>query len=204
MFALINYEMYVKITNLINKISREEDLIKNYYDPINPKLSEWFNTLYELNNNLKNTSLIMGLLFVLENTLLFIVNTDKIISFSYDLEQSFWCLISHMPLEFWIIWFFILISIGIAFPYIAITQSFCIRRIFYKINYNTYIKIFDCDSEKNFYKEPINLYMRLSSMQEIENLLDKKFKPNRTDNLLTILSSFLTCIIHIGTIITFF
>lgn len=46
--------------------------------------------------------------------------------------------------------------------------------------------------------------MRLSSMQEIENLLDKKFKPNRTDNLLTILSSFLTCIIHIGTIITFF
>lgn len=202
LIALISYEMYLRVTIALRKISKDKIYIAKSYNFKNPKETHWLQYLYQLCKVLKNASLIIGVLFVLENSLIYIANMDLTSISKTDIKTILIEKISMMPLEFWIIWVFVFLSIGCAFPIIAYIQALYTKRILLQIQHSFNETIISKYSEDKLLQNPFTFYAMLSVISKVESSLEKTFLPQKIDRVVTILSAILTCSIHIVTLFT--
>ncbi len=141
--ALISYEIYIRIIISLYKLAINEDFYREIHTDKYFQRPFWLQYLFQLSKTLRNASLIIGILFVLENSMICIANVEKLLKKNVINENAIICFgklgkflkdmemkLEALPLEFWVIWIFVLLSIGLAFPIMSVFQSICIKKSF--------------------------------------------------------------------------
>ena len=201
LIALISYELYLRITFTLKKISEDNNFLIHQYNSKNPEQTMWLQQLFYMSQILRTASLTIGVLFVFENSMLYIVNSISIERGLLDINSALVDDMRKMPIEFWVIWIFILFSIGLAFPVIGIIQSNCIKKIISEIQTSFKNKVLEKHTEDELYLFPDKFSAIISLLQYVENDLTQKFMPKRSESFIRWLSSLLTCAIHITTLL---
>lgn len=202
--ALIAYESYIRLTISLFKFSTDNDEIVKNYNSFFPSHTEWLHDLHCLSKVLKNASLIMGLLFVFENTLIFYANVDKLNTYIDGNSLSPFDKILKLPIEFWVIWIFVFLAIAIAFPVIAFLQSTIMKKIISDIGYiyskktAEYLK--DAISENRI----TDVYVSMKLVENAEQSLNAKYMPPKFNKFIILLTSILTCLLHLTTLYNLF
>lgn len=221
--ALISYEMYIKIIISLYKLAENEDFYHEIHTVNYFQQPFWFQYLFQLSKTLRNASLIIGILFVLENSMICIANFNKLIKNNVINKSTISCFgkldefikdiifnkswnmkLESLPLEFWVIWIFVLLSIGLAFPIMSVFQSICIKRIVFNFQSSFSNEVMDIHSVNALAVYPYGVYLRLSIMECIENSLERTFFPQKADKFITITASLLTSLIHITSLYALF
>lgn len=198
--ALIAYETYIRVTIFLSKVASDEKSWSQNYNIVLPCHTNWLQSLHQLSKTLRIDSLIMGLFFVLENTLIFYANINILNEFISNANISIWKKAMELPLEFWAIWGLVFIAIAVAFPIIALLQTSSIKNIINKIK-NIYsdsaILKFESSTEK---KQIVDYYILMMMVKNTEASLIEKYMPQKSNKFITFLVSFLTCILHLTTL----
>ena len=202
--ALIAYEIYIRFTIVLCRVSTDITSLHNNYNVYSPDHTEWLQKIHLLSKIFKNASFIIGLLFVFENSMLFFANINKLNKYINIANFTFLEKISKLPVEFWIIWLLVSIAIAIAFPIIAVIQLNNIKKIINQISifYNNKVTIeyMDSNNEKNI----LNHYLIMNMIKCVETALNEKYIPPKIDKLIAVLTSLLTCIVHLTTFYNLF
>lgn len=202
--ALLAYETYIRLTVVLLRVAADRDSLSKNYNFILPCHTEWLQSLHKLSKILKNASLVMGLLFVFENMMIFYANINILDKFISSANLSIWEKAKVMPLEFWIIWFFVFIAISLAFPIIAIIQSSGIKKIINEIEI-TYSDRATSELENSGSKKQIvDCYILVMMVKNMELSLNEKYMPQKLNKFIMFLASLLTCILHLTTIYNLF
>ena len=101
--ALIAYEIYIRVTIVLLRVASDNKNWSQNYNEFLPCHTEWLENLHPLSKLLKNVSLVMGLLFVFENTMIFYANINILDNFINNRNLSILEKAQKLPLEFWII-----------------------------------------------------------------------------------------------------
>ncbi len=202
--ALVAYETYIRLTIVLSRVASDNISLSQNYNVLLPYQTNWLQSLYQLSKMLKNASLVMGLLFVFENTMIFYANINILNTFIGNTNLSVWAKAKELPLEFWIIWFFVFIAIALAFPIIAITQSSNTKKIINKIEL-TYSNMATLEFKNSTEKKQIlDYYIFMMMIRNIELSLNEKYMPQKFNKFIVFLASFLTCILHLTTLYNLF
>lgn len=146
----------------------------------------------------------MGLLFVFENTMIFYANINILDNFINNRNLSILEKAQKLPLEFWIIWFFVFIAIALAFPVISMLQSSTIKKIIIQIK-NIYSKNATSNYKNaNMDKQLFNTYLLMMIVQHTELSLNEKYLPQKFNKFIAFFASLLTCILHLTTLYNLF
>lgn len=206
--ALVAYETYIRLTVALWKITFDKESLSQKYDIFSPSQTNWLQKLYQFSNLLKNASLFMGLLFVFENTLIFFANYAKLEVYVRDENASFIEQLSSMPLEFWLIWLLVFVAIALAFPILAIIQSANMKKIIHLIRdyYNSttekkFEEYHSLNDNENYF---LDLYLLMNLLQNTENALNNKYTTHKSDKFFTVLTSIITCFLHLTTLYNLF
>lgn len=202
--ALAAYEIYIRLTITLYRVVKDEESLSQNYNKFSPSNTSWLQKLHQLSRVLKNASLIMGLLFVFENTMIFFANIDKLNQYINNQNLSFWKKMCHLPLEFWLIWVLVCIAIALAFPLVAIIQSINMKNIIYKIENFYNLKATKDFEESSYEKQLFDWYILMNLMQNVEMSLNEKYLTPKVEKFIVILASFLTCLIHFATLYNLF
>lgn len=199
--ALISYELYVRLTYCLISIAKGICPSNLNYDYQYPKQTLWLKYIYHLSMVTRMAAFFIGLLFVIENALLFWANynptpnSEEIVSLASK--------ISNIPLELLVIWSFIFISIAMAFPIIGFKQMNSLKKIVSYIECNFREQIIRDCSVPDITKNPCCFYSMLKIIKFIENSLDETYLPKRSEKILSVSVSILTCLIHLLTFYRF-
>lgn len=181
--ALVAYETYIRLTIVLSRVAADNISLSQNYNVLLPYQTNWLQSLYQLSKMLKNASLVMGLLFVFENTMIFYANINILNTFIGNTNLSVWAKAKKLPLEFWIIWFFVFIAIALAFPIIAITQSSNTKKIINQIEL-TYSNMATLEfKNSNEKKQILDYYIFMMMIRNIELSLNEKYMPQNSTNL---------------------
>lgn len=202
--ALLAYETYIRLTVVLQRVAADGNSLSHNYNVFLPCHTNWLQSLHKLSKLLKNASLVMGLLFVFENTMIFYANINILDKFINTANLSIWEKAKVLPLEFWIIWFLVFVAITLAFPIIAIIQSTSTKKIISKIGI-TYsdratLKFENSRTEKRI----VDYYILMMMVKNIESSLNEKYMPQKLNKFIMFLASLLTCILHLTTIYNLF
>lgn len=198
--ALISYEIYVRSTLVLQKISKDNKFLNGQYNQKNPEQTSWLLQLFHLCQIFRTASLVIGVLFVFENSMICIVNFNDTGKFPYCAETSLVERMSQMSLEFWFIWVFALLAIGLAFPILAFVQSLYVKRITTQIHQSFKEKILNEYTEAELYQNPDKFAALFFTMQNVERTVTKVFMPKKLEGFVRLLSTFLTCAINFITL----
>lgn len=201
--ALIAYEIYIRSTITLHRVAIDKESLSQNYNKYSPSNTEWLQKIHQLNRVLKNASLVMGVLFVFESTMIFFANINKLnIYISNDL--TFVEKMYNLPLEFWLIWLLICISIILTFPIVAIIQSLNMKKIIHQVacfyNQTTTLDFEKTVSEKNV----LDFYILMNLIQNVEISLHNKYLSSKYEKLIIIITSMVTCLLHSATFINLF
>lgn len=202
--ALIAYESYIRLTHTLFKFSSDNVGLSENYNSFSPSHTDWLHDLHSLSKVLKTASLIMGLLFVFENTMIFLANTDKLNVYIDNKSLPIFQKMMKLPFEFWFIWIFVFLAIAIAFPVIAVLQSTIMKKIISDIG-NIYskktAKYLEDTTSENYIK---NVYISLKLVENAEQSLNEKYMPPKLNKFIILLTSILTCLLHLTTLYNLF
>lgn len=199
--ALISYELYIQLTRCLIYIEKGISHTNVNYDYEYPKHTLWLKYVYHLSMVTRIAAFCIGLLFVMENALLFwanfnpVVNSEEMMSWTDKLK--------NIPLELAVIWLFIFIAIALAFPVIGIKQMQSFKKIVSYIECDFRERIINDCSCSNITKNPCCFYSLLQSIKFIENSLDEAYLPKRSEKILSVSASILTCLIHLVSFYSF-
>lgn len=202
--ALMAYEIYIRLTIVLLRVASDNKNLSQNYNEFLPCHTEWLENLHQLSKLLKNVSLVMGLLFVFENTMIFYANINILDKFINNRNLSILEKAQKLPLEFWIIWFFVFIAIALAFPVISMLQSSTIKKIIIQIK-NIYSKNATSNYKNaNMDKQLFNTYLLMMIVQHTELSLNEKYLPQKFNKFIAFFASLLTCILHLTTLYNLF
>ena len=200
-FALIGYELHIRLTICLKSLEKQCYSGSFEYNRKNPKYTSWLFDLYKLSKLLRISSFIIGLLFVSENTLFFVANINynaRILNFLHLFNNVY-----ELPLELWVIWIFIFISIALIIPVIALMQINSFRNIVLQIEKDFNLKIMDEYKDSPFLQDVNHYFLLLQASNIVEKSLDETYLLKKNETFVAIGSSVLTCFVHILTIINF-
>lgn len=190
--ALIGYEIHIKLTICLVDLSKKDFNISLTYHTNNLQDTEWLLELHKLSKLLRMASFILGLLFVLENALFFIVNIQQ-----YQIRFE------KLPIELWIIWVFIFLAIIFMMPIIALVQIQCLHKIVLKIKKNFNNQIFNNYTLGNGLRNALSLLISLQIINLVEKSLKDAFDERIGEKFIAFSTAILSNLIHILTIYSF-
>ena len=200
-FALIGYELHIRLTICLKSLEKQCYSGSFEYNLRNPKYTSWLFDLYKLSKLLRISSFVIGLLFVSENTLFFVANMSY--DFRFFNSLHFLNNLEELPLELWIIWIFIFISIALIIPVIALIQINSLHNIVLQIEKDFNLKIMDEYKNTPLLQDANHYFLLLQASNIVEKSLDETYLLKKNEKLVAIGSSVLTCFVHILTIINF-
>lgn len=202
--ALIAYEIYIRSTITLHRVAIDNDSLSQNYNKYFPSNTEWLKKIHQLSRTLKNASLVMGVLFVFESTMIFFANINKLDIYINNNNLSFVEKMRKLPLEFWLIWVLIGISITLAFPVVAVVQSLNMKKIINQLvclyNQTTTIDFERTISEKKL----LDFYILMNLLQNVEVSMKNKYLSSKFEKIIIVLTSVATCLLHSATFINLF
>lgn len=193
--ALISYEVCVRLTLSLKKTEKNIDSIT--YDQKFPSDTLWLQYFYRLYKVLTSAALVISILFVLENSMLFIANYEKLFPQTLQKEAKTIELLRHLPIEWWIIWIYIFATIIVALPLMKHIQSRSLKTIILHIQTTFKMDLMKHYEWENLCSNPQNYCFVLSTIQFVENALERTYLPRKIDRLITFGASLLTCCAHL-------
>ena len=193
--ALIGYELHIRLTKCLCLLAKQCSNVKLNYNEYNPKDTPWLFDLYKLSKLLRISSFVIGLLFVFENALFFVVNIDQ--TFNKSSGQS-------LPLELYIIWVFIFVTISLGLPIIAFTQINRLRNIVWLIEKDFKEKLVNTIKNEKPYKDIEHFLTLLQTIRHIEKSLDEAYLLKSGEKFVAIISAILTFLVHILSFFNFY
>lgn len=193
--ALISYEVCVRLTISLTKTAQNISEIK--YDAIYPKGTLWLQHFFRLYKILRNAALVVSVLFVLENSMIFIANSRAHFSPSLSDEVTFPEILKCFPIEWWVIWIYIFITVVVALPIMMQLQNRSLKNIVLHIQV-----MFNKEFTKELvydelYTNPQKYCSILSTIQFVQNSLEEAYLPKRIDKIISLCASLLTCFTHL-------
>ena len=185
--ALMGYEVHIRLTICLVNLANKD--LGEYLDYNNHKNAEWLLDLHKLSKLLKTAAVILGFLFVLENALIFIANMQQ-----YQ---------KNLPLEFWIIWVFIFLTILFVLPIITLIQIQNLHKIVSQINKKFKDHIYEKYTRSGKLEDPLYLCAFLQNAVLVEKLLKNEFYEKTGEKIIDFSTAILTNVIHILTIYSF-
>ena len=193
--ALISYEVCVRLTNGLKEA--EKNIRNIEYNKIYPKDTLWLQYFAHLHIVLKDAALIISMLFVLENSMLFVANKDKLSLPNLSNDFKILDFLKGLPLEWLVIWIYILVTIVLALPFMIWLRNKRLRKIISYIQTNYNKEMMEQLTIEDLKKEPQKYYSILKIMQNIQNSLDEAYLPQRFDRIISLCASLLTCFAHL-------
>lgn len=185
--ALMGYEVHIRLTICLVNLAKKD--LNKYLDYNNLSNTEWLLDLHKLSKLLKTAAVILGFLFVLENALIFIANIQQY-------QEKF-------PLEFWIIWVFIFLTILFILPIITIIQIQSLHKIVSQINKNFKDHILKNYTQCRKLENPLYLCAYLQNAVLVDKLLKNEFYEKTGEKIIAFSTAILTIVIHVLTIYSF-
>lgn len=115
--ALICYEVCIRLTVSLKNI--EKNISEIEYDNIYPQNTIWLQYFFRFHKVLKNAALTISALFVVENSMLFFANYQKLqlpaLKNIWEIPNFF----KALPFEWWVIWIYIFVTIVVAIPFMT-------------------------------------------------------------------------------------
>lgn len=193
--ALISYEVCVRLTISLSKTEKNISNIK--YDEICPKDTLWLQYFFHFHKVLKNAALVISMLFVLENSMLFVANYEKLSLTDLSGTSKEFNLRESLPIEWWVIWVYIFVTIVLALPLMTWIRNKNLNNIvshiqedFYK-NFSASHTLDDLRSNPQKYQSVLNI------IQSVQNSLKEAYLPHRIDRIASLSASILTCFAHL-------
>lgn len=193
--ALLDYELYIRLTIFLRQTGKKLSNIE--YNFIFPSNTLWLQHFFRLYKILKNAALGVSILFVLENSMLFIANYERHFYPNLPKEKSVLELFDYLPIEWWVIWGFIFTTIIVALPLIIQFQNKSLKDIVLHIQRKFNEELTKPYNINELYANPQKYYFFLKIMQIIENSLKETYLPRSIDKLLSLGASLLTCFAHL-------
>ncbi len=205
--ALINYEICVRLTAVIYKISKNISSIE--YDMEYPERTLWLQYFFHLHKAFKNAALIVSILFVLENSIFFIANYDKfdhssIFDISSWIKELKISSISHisswikeLKIECIIIWLFIFVSIILILPFLAWLRSRCLNKIILYIEQDFSGKLLKSYQLEDLRTYPQKYWSILNIIQLVQISLEKNYSPGYINKIISFVVTLLTSFLHL-------
>ncbi len=195
LLALICYEVCIKLTVSLKEV--EKNIIKIAYDNIYPKNTLWLQYLFHFHKVLKNAALAISILFVLENSMLFFANYKKLTLPNLNDIKNLPSLLTMLPLEWWVIWIYIFITIVVAIPCMTQLRSQSLNKIVAYIQLDFQKKIVENHKKDNVYNNLHDYFSVLNIIQVVQKSLTETYLPNRIDRFVSLGASLLTCFAHL-------
>lgn len=196
LLALISYEVYVRLT--ISLKETVKNIANISYNEIYPKDTLWLQYFFRLHKVLKNSALIISILFVLENSMFFIANREKLFFPNLSDADGILDFLKGIQIEWCIIWLYIFVTIVLALPFMTWLQNKSLNNIISYIQTDFNKKITISYTWIYLQQYPQNYYSILNIIQTIQNTLDEAYLPRRIDRFVSICASLLTCFAHLS------
>ncbi len=197
--ALSCYEINVRLTIALKNLA--ENLVQIEYNTIYPTKTSWLQHLFHLYHVLRNAAIGTSILFVFENSMLFYFNFN---SNNWRNFEEIPHSLKNFPLEGWIIWLFILISIVIVLPLISQSQNRSFKYVIQFIETKFCEEITKDMQPKELYVNPQKFTFLLNTIQLVNSSLEKTYLLRKIDRLIAIYASILTCFAHLISFYTVF
>lgn len=201
LFALMGYELHIRLAICLRHLEKQCCGSNLKYNTNSPKDTSWLTDLYKLSKLLRISSFILGLLFVFENALFFLVNMGAN-SINDGSETASYSL-STLPLELWIIWIFIFLAITLALPIIALTQIQSLHSIVLDIKKDFTNKVITHDLNWALSQDAIHFLALLLTVHIVEKSLYETFLLKKGEKIIAVSTSILTILVHVLTFANF-
>lgn len=192
--ALIGYEICVRLTIALKEAERNIQNIA--YDRISPKDTSWLQQFFRFHIILKNTVLIISMLFVLENSMLFVANYEKLDLPNLSDAKKLPILLKSLPIEWWVIWMYIFITIVLALPFMTWFRNKSINKIISYIQSDFETEMRTSYKLNDLKSDPQKYYFILNIMRVVQNSLKETYIPHSIDRFISLGASLLTCFAH--------
>lgn len=193
--ALISYEVCVRLTISLRETERNISNIK--YDEIYPKDTLWLQYFFHFHKVLKNAALVISMLFVLENSMLFVANYEKLSLTDLSETSKEPNLLKSLPIEWWVIWVYILVTIVLALPFMTWIRNQKLNNIVSYIQEDFNKKMRISHTLDDLRGNPQKYYSVLNIIQFVQNSLREAYLPRRIDRIASLSASILTCFAHL-------
>lgn len=193
--ALVSYEVCIRVTVSFKEV--EKDILKITYDNIYPQNTPWLQYFFRFHKVLKNAALAISVLFVLENSMLFLVNYKKLALPSLTNIDEIPSLFKSLPFEWWVIWVYILVTIVVAIPFMTQLRNQSLNKIVDCIQSDFQMKIVENHKKNNLYNNPQDYYSVLNIIQIVQKSLMETYVAHGIDRFFSLGASLLTCFAHL-------
>lgn len=195
LLALICYEVCIRLTISLKEV--EKNIRKIAYDKIYPKNTPWLQYLFRFHKVLKNAALTISVLFVLENSMLFFANYEYLTLPNLHGIKKLSNILASLPLEWWIIWIYIFITIVVAIPCMTQLRNQSLNKIVAYIQLDFQMEIVENYKKNNLYNNLQDYFSILNIIQVVHKSLVEAYLPNRIDRFISLGASLLTCVAHL-------
>lgn len=193
--ALVCYEICIRVTVSLKEV--EKNILKITYDDIYPQNTLWLQYFFRFHKVLKNAALAISVLFVLENSLLFLVNYQKLAFPSLTSIDEIPNLLKLLPFEWWVIWIYIFVTIVVAIPFMTQFRNQSLNKIVGCIQLDFQMKIIKNHKQNNFYNNPQDYFSVLNIIQIVQKSLMKTYISHGIERFFSLGASLLTCFAHL-------
>lgn len=193
LLALICYEVCIRLTISLKKI--EKNIIEITYDNIYPPNTLWLQYLFRFHKVLKNAALAISVLFVLENSMLFFSNYEKLTLPNLKDIKKIPCFLASLPLEWWIIWIYIFITIVVAIPCMTQSRNQSLNKLVAYIQLDFQRKTME--RKGNLCNNLQDYFFILNIIQVVQKSLVEAYLPKNIDRFVSLGASLLTCFTHL-------
>lgn len=193
--ALICYEVCIRLTISLKEV--EKNISKITYDTIYPQNTLWLQYFFRFHKVLKNAALAISVLFVLENSMLFLANYKKLALPDLTNIREISCFLNLLPFEWWIIWIYIFVTIVVAIPFMTQLRNQSLNKIVAYIQSDFQMKIMEDNKKNNLYNNIQDYLSILNIIQVVQKSLIEAYLPHRIDRFVSLGASLLTCFTHL-------
>lgn len=193
--ALINYEVCVRLTKALKETEKSISNIK--YNEVYPKDTSWLQYFFHLHKVLKNAALIISMLFVLENSMLFVANNEKLSLPTLSPETKILDVIKCLQIEWLVIWVYIFVTIVLALPFMILLRNKRLNAIVTYIQTDFNKKMMTTYTLADMKDNLQTYYSILNIIQSIQSSLGETYLPHRIDRFVSLVASLLTCFAHL-------
>lgn len=193
--ALMSYEVCVRFT--ISLRDTEKNISNIKYDEICPNDTLWLQYFFHFHKVLKNAALVVSMLFVMENSMLFVANYEKFSFSNLSCTLEEFDLLKSFPIEWWVIWVYILVTIVLALPIMAWIRNKSLNNIVFYIQEDFGKKVRNSHTLDDLRSNPQKYNSVLNIIQFVQNSLKEAYLPHRIDRIASLSASILTCFAHL-------
>lgn len=192
--ALVCYEVCIRVTVSLKEV--EKNILKIKYDNMYPQNTLWLQYFFRFHKVLKNAALVISVLFVLENSMLFLVNYEKLALPSLTNIDEIHTILKLLPFEWWVIWIYIFVTIVAAIPFMTQLRNQSLNKIINCIQSDFQMRIIE-NQKDNICKNPQDYSSVLNIIQIVQKSLMETYISRGIDRFFSLGASLLTCFAHL-------